>query len=114
MIDALIQGRVHGKPQDRTGASGKAFTVAKLRAADANGEALFVDVVAFSNTARAALLALDEGESAAIAGPITVRVWIDKEGNPHPSLSVVAHHVTTPYHVRRKRQATAPEGDSTY
>lgn len=32
MIDALIAGKLRGKPQQRTGQSGKPFVVAKVRA----------------------------------------------------------------------------------
>ena len=34
MIDALILGRLYGKPQQRTGKTGQPYVTAKLRAAD--------------------------------------------------------------------------------
>lgn len=54
MIDGLIGGKVYGKPAERAGQSGKRFATAKVRAAGGDGESLFVNVIAFSDTARAA------------------------------------------------------------
>ena len=54
-----------------------------------------------------ALLALGDGESVALSGELTPKVWTGKEGTARPSLDMVAHAVVTPYHVTRKRQAVA-------
>lgn len=108
MIDALIQGRIFGQPTQRTGQSGKPFTVAKLRTATKD-DALFVSVIAFDEQAQRALLALSDKDAAAIAGELTPKVWTDKEGNARPALDLVAHAVLTAYHVQRKRQASEPD-----
>lgn len=62
MIDALIQGR---QPQQSTGASGKPFVMAKVHTPTTNGDAVFVNVICFSQTAQAALLALGNGDAIA-------------------------------------------------
>lgn len=105
MIDALIAGKLHGQPQQRTGSSGKPFTTAKVRAAAGNGEALFVNVIAFSRTAQDALMALGDGDSVSLSGELTPKVWTDREGQARPAVDLVAHAVLTAYHTRRKRQA---------
>jgi single-stranded DNA-binding protein len=105
MIDALVAGKLYGKPAQRTGQSGKAFVTAKVRAPVSDGDALFVNVIAFSVTAGAALLALDDGDSVAVCGTLTPKVWTDKDGNARPGLDMVAHVAQSPYHVKRKRQA---------
>src|SRR5688572_28500704 len=102
MIDALIGGRLHGKPQQRTGQSGRPFTTAKLIAASGNGESLLVSVVAFADHVQSALLALDAGDSVAVAGPMTAKAFL-REGQPKPSLDIVAQSVLSPFHVTRKR-----------
>lgn len=109
MIDALIGGKLHGKPVQRTGQSGKTFATAKLRAAMGEGETAFCNVIAFDAGVQAALLALDDGDSLAISGPLTVKVWTPPNGEPRPALDIVAHAVTTAYHVTRKRQAVRGE-----
>ncbi|SOY48372.1 single-stranded DNA-binding protein [Cupriavidus taiwanensis] len=109
MIDGLIGGKVFGKPGERTGQSGKRFVTAKVRAAGGDGESLFVNVIAFSDSARAALLALDDGDSVALSGSLTPKVWTDKNGETRPALDMVAHAVLTAYHVKRKRQAVQPQ-----
>ena len=105
MIDALIAGKVFGTPTERTGKSGKPFAVAKVRVTAGDGESLFVSVIAFDAAPCAALLALGDGDSVALSGSLTPKVWTDKEGNARPGLDMVAHHVLTAYHVTRKRNA---------
>ena len=109
-IDALISGKLHARPESRTSKNGKPFATAKLRAAAGDGDSLFVNVIAFEQAAVAALLALDAGDSLAVAGSVTPKVWTDKEGTARPALDVVAHQVLTAYHVQRKRRAMQPAG----
>lgn len=114
MIDGLIGGKVYGKPGERTGQNGTRFVTAKVRAAAGDGESLFVNVIAFNADARAALLALDDGDSVSLSGTLTPKVWTDKNGDAHPALDMVAHAILTAYHVKRKRHAVqrqaAPAG----
>lgn len=110
MIDALIAGKLYGQPAQRTGKSGKPFAVAKVRCSAGDGESLFVNVIAFDDDTCTALLALCDGDSVALAGALTPKVWTDKQGNTRPTLDIVAAQVLTPYHVTRKRKAVANEG----
>ncbi|MFM0501870.1 single-stranded DNA-binding protein [Paraburkholderia caffeinilytica] len=108
MIDGLIGGKVFGKPAARTGQSGKAFVTAKVRAAIGDGDAMFVNVIAFSSVVQEALLALDDGDSIALTGVLTPKVWTDRNGEARPALDMVVHGVLTAYHVQRKRRALQP------
>lgn len=110
MIDALIAGKLYGQPAQRTGKNEKPFAVAKVRCAAGDGESLFVNVIAFDGDTCNALLALGDGDSVALAGTLTPKVWTDKQGNARPTLDMVAHQVLTPYHVTRKRKAVLNEG----
>jgi len=105
MIDALIAGRLYGAPQSRTSKNGNVFAVAKVRTSMANGESSFVNVIAFNEVAVTALLALSDGDSAAIAGELKVSIYTDKTGAARPALDLTAHAALTPYHATRKRQA---------
>ena len=107
MIDALIGGRLYGKPQSRTSKNGNPFATAKVRTPMANGESAFVNVIAFSDSTRAALLALVEGVFFALAGKLKVSVYTDKDGQSRPSLDLTAFAVLTEYDVQCKRQAVA-------
>lgn len=113
MIDGLIGGKLHGKPAQRVGQSGKAFVTAKVRTPTANGDALFVNVIAFSESVGASLLALDDGDSVSISGALTPKAWTDRSGEVKPSLDIVAHAVLTTYHVTRKRQVVNGKQTST-
>ena len=107
MIDGLIGGKLHGKPAQRMGQSGKAFVTAKVRTPTMNGETVFVNAIAFSESVGASLLALDDGESVSLSGALTPKAWTDRSGEAKPSLDLVAHALLTPYHVTRKRQAVS-------
>lgn len=93
MIDGLVAGRLYGESERRIDKAGKAFSVAKVRAATNDGEILFVNVIAFEESLCAALALMRDGDSVALAGGLTPRVWIDKQGNARPALDMVAHRL---------------------
>jgi len=105
MIDGLIGGKVYGKPVKRTGPSGKPFVTAKVRTPTAAGDPLFVNVITFSEGVGDTLLALDDGDSVSLSGALTPKIWTPPNGEPRVVLDMVAHAITTAYHVSRKRQA---------
>ena len=105
MIDGLIAGKLYGQPAERIDKSGQPFAVAKVRATAGDGENLFVNVIAFDDAPVAALLAMGDGDSVALAGSLTPKVWTDKQGETRPSLDMVATQVLTAYHATRKRRA---------
>ncbi len=113
MIDALIADRLHGKPVERTGPSSKPFAVCKVRTPLQDGETAFVSVIAFDPGVCRLLLAMDAGDSVALSGTLsgtlTPKVWTDLDGAAKPALGLVAHSLTTVYHVSRKLQS-AREG----
>ena len=109
MIDCIVAGKLFGTPQAKTGKSGKPFTVAKVRAATADAETIFVNVVAFSDTAQVALQALGDQDAVSLAGTVTPKVWTDRNGQARPALDMVAAQVMTAYSVTRKRKAMQPE-----
>jgi len=105
MIDGLVSGKLCGMAQERTGKSGKTFVTAKVRAAVSNESASFVSVITFEDKVKSALLALGDGDSVALAGTLTPKVWTNKEGNARASLEMMAHGVLTAYEVKRRRAA---------
>ncbi len=107
MIDGLIGGKLHGAPVERIGQSGKRFVTAKVRTPANDGEAVFVNVITFSDSVGNSLLALDDGDSVSLAGAMTPKAWNDKNGEARPALDMVAQAVLTPYHVARKRLHTS-------
>ena len=105
-IEALILGKLHQRAEQRTSKAGRPFVTAKAHAAAGEGEAVFVNVVAFGNTACAALLALEAGDTVALAGTLKAGAWIDREGAARPSLDMVAAQVLTVYALKKKREAS--------
>jgi hypothetical protein len=112
MIDALIAGRLWGAPVERETTTGKRYATAKLRASTRDGEAYFVNAIAFDSVAVAALLALQDSDSAALSGELTPKAYAGKDGSPRVSLDLLVHAVLTEYHVARKRRAVR-EPDAT-
>lgn len=113
MIDGLIGGKLHGKPVQRTGASGKPFVTAKVRTPTTAGDTLFVNVICFAESVGAILLALDDGDSVCLSGALTPKVWTDSKGESRSVLDMVCHAAITSYHVQRKRQAARELEDAT-
>ena len=110
-IEALILGKLHTGAEQRTSKTGRPFITAKVRASAGDGESLFVNVIAFADTASAALLALEVGDSLALAGTLKAGAWTDREGNTRPSLDMVATQVLTVYGLKKKREASAQASD---
>ena len=113
MIDGLVSGRLYGTAQVRTGQHGTHVVTCRVRASAGDGESLFVNVIAFDDTVKDALQALDDGDSVSLAGALTPKTWIDKQGNAKPALDMVVHAVLTAYHVQRKRRAIRGETGQT-
>ena len=93
MIDGLVAGRLYGEAERRTDKAGKAYSLAKVRASTAEGEVLFVNVIAFDDDLCASLHRLRDGESVALSGSLNPRVWTDKQGHARPALDMVAHRL---------------------
>jgi single-stranded DNA-binding protein len=94
MITALCAGKLYGTPVERTSRDGKhRFVTAKLRAAQEGGEALFVNLACFSDSAKAGLLALDDGDACTVTGTLTLTVWTDGNGRARPQASVRVERV---------------------
>lgn len=109
MIDALIAGKIHGQPTQRTSKAGKPFALCKVRVTTGSEDSIFVSVIAFDSDPVNAIMALNQGDSVALSGTIKPGVWTDGQGNAKPTLDMTAHQVLTAYHVNRKRRAVAKD-----
>jgi single-stranded DNA-binding protein len=105
VIDVLAAGKLIGAAVERTASSGKIFVTCKLRVADSDGEAQFINVVAFDDSVKSALLALGDGGSVSVSGAMKVSTYETRDGTTRISMNVVASAVLTPYHAKRQRDA---------
>lgn len=108
-IEALILGKMQARAEQRTSKAGRPFVTAKARAAFGEGESVFINVICFSESAGAALLALDAGDAVALAGTLKPGAWTDRDGNARPSLDMVAAAAMTAYGLKQKRAAAQAE-----
>lgn len=108
MIDGLVAGKVFGQPKQGQGKNGM-YATAKVRVTT-DQDTIFVNVICFNEKTCTQLLALNDGDSVALSGSLTPKVWEAKEG-ARPVLDMVAHGVLTAYHVSRKRKAIQGEPD---
>lgn len=104
MIDALISGKLHESPIQRTSRNGNAFSTCKVRVAMKSDETVWINVICFASEAQASLQALDAGDSVALSGELTVSTYEARDGSVRPSLNLTAHAVLTTYHVQRRRK----------
>lgn len=111
MIDALLSGRLAADPKEGTASNGNRYATARVLVTTGGEDRLSVSVIAFDAATVAGLLALKQGEAVTLAGELTPKAWTDKDGNAHPSADMKAHALLTPYHVQRRRQAMAGEGN---
>lgn len=106
MIDALLSGRIYGRPKEGTSRNGNTYVTAKLRVT-AGETSNFCSVITFAESVKSTLLALGDGDSVALAGELSVGTYVVRDGSSAISLDLKAHAALTPYHVTRKRKAVA-------
>ena len=104
MLSVLCSGSLVADPKSRTSATGKAYATASLRCPAEDSEAMLVSVIAFSADAVAAILALQRGDSCAIAGRGKLSQWTGQDGSEKHGLSVTADKVLTVYAAGKLRK----------
>lgn len=93
MIDGLVAGRLMGDASRRIDKAGRTYIVARALARNRADEEFIVNVIAFDDAPGAALLALADGDALTLAGALTPKVWLDKQGVHRPSLDLIATRV---------------------
>jgi hypothetical protein len=93
MIDGLVAGRLMGDASRRIDKAGRTYIVARVLARNRADEEFIVNVIAFDDAPGAALLALADGDALTLAGALTPKVWVDKQGVHRPSLDLIATRV---------------------
>lgn len=109
MIDAIVTGKLFAAPASLTSKAGNPFAKVRLLVGTSDGGSLFVSLVCFDEKLIGQLLALDRGDSLAVAATLTPKAYLDRNNEPAASLDGVIHHITTPYHISRKRQLIKPK-----
>ncbi len=84
MIEGLVTGTLMGMAEQRQGKNDTSFVVAKVKATPGEGESLIVNVIAFATEACAALLALDEGDTAGGLRGADAE-GLDRQARQHPA-----------------------------
>ena len=111
MLDALVGGTVQGTPQRRPGKAETTFVTARVRAlAGDNDTVVLVTVIVVDEAAGSALLALADGDAVSLAGSITPKVWIDKQGIARPAIDMVAQQVKSPDQLQQRQAAAQQHG----
>ena len=104
MLSVLCSGSLVSDPRERTTAAGKAYATAQIRVPAEDTDPMLVSVIAFNVEAVTALLALQRGDSVAIAGRAKLTTW-EKDGEQRHGLSVTADRVLTVYAAGKARKA---------
>lgn len=110
MIFALINGVLFGAPEQRTAKSGKPLVTATIKSQA--GESLqWIRVSAFSESARAELMRLSDGDALAAQGPLKVELYQPEAREARVSLSIVADLVLALRQPPRPRATKKTEPD---
>jgi single-stranded DNA-binding protein len=111
MLTILASGTLVADPVERRSANDKPYVTCAVRVPAEDAEAMMISVIAFSESAVAALLALAKGDALAIAGRAKLSSWI-KGGEEKQRLSVVADKVLTVYAGGKQRKAARETEDA--
>ena len=90
MIEGLVAGNIWGDPEKRMGKSNSIFVGAKVRAQGTQPDLVIVNVIAFDAQVCKDLLALRDGDAVSLAGSLSPKVWVDKQGVSRAALDMVA------------------------
>ncbi|GAB2875748.1 hypothetical protein GCM10027093_08970 [Paraburkholderia jirisanensis] len=96
MLNGLISGTLLNTPREGFSRSGSPYVAAKVRVVDRDGTTRPVNVVAYADNARNALLPLDEGDSLAMTGELTLDMW-DAGDKMKLTIGLIAYKVTSLY-----------------
>ena len=88
MIEALLMGKLTGAPEPRTSKGGRPYVQARLRVPIGAEDSVFVRLTAFSESVCSALLALGDGDAAAVSGTLKPGAWVDRDGAAKPNLDL--------------------------
>jgi len=103
MLSVLCSGSLVSDPRERTTTAGKPYVTASMRVPAEDAEAMLVSIIAFNADTVAAILALQRGDSVAVAGRGKLSSWT-KDGEEKHGLSVVADKVLTVYAAGKQRK----------
>jgi single-stranded DNA-binding protein len=108
MIEALIQGQIVGEPQKRQTRDGKPFYTASMRVSAGDGDAFFVGLTTFSETAGERLATLSKGASLSAVGALEQYQYQGKDGTDKSGWRLTATEIMSVYQARKRRTS---EGD---
>jgi len=111
MLSILASGALVRDPHRRQTAAGKEYATCLLRCAIEDGDPVLVSIIAFDADVVAALLALQKGDSCAIAGRAKLTEWTGKDGGEKRGLNVTADRVLTAYQAGKQRKASREAED---
>ena len=109
-IHALVAGALFKLPEQRLSKTGKPFVTGTIRTKDGDSFQ-FVRFIAFSETAQAELLRLDDGDAISAQGTFKAETY-EKDGEHRISLSLIADQVLALRQPPRERRAEPAPQDT--
>ncbi|MFO1126351.1 MAG: OB-fold nucleic acid binding domain-containing protein [Methylocystis sp.] len=109
----LLQGKLERAPESRISRNGNGFLSATLRVATGS-ELQFWRIFVFSESARAELARLGEGDALAVQGTPKFEIWRPEGGEPRVSLGVTAEHVLALKQPPRERKPKSEKKPQQY
>lgn len=108
----LVSGNLFRKPEQRTAKTGKAFVTATIKCRD-GAETSWWKICAFSESACAELMRLDDGDGLSVQGRLEIAQY-EQDGATRLRLSCIADHVLAvrpPPRESKAKAETKPRSD---
>jgi single-stranded DNA-binding protein len=110
-VSILISGSIFKEPTQRTGKTGRPYTTCTIKAAAAdNASSDFWSVLAFGDTAGAALMLLAVGERCSIQGSLKLEIYTASDGQKKISRTIFCDHVLAVRQPPREKKKAAAVG----
>ena len=109
---ALISGAWSCAPESRTAKSGKAYCTATIKVA-ADNATDYWSILAFSESAKAELLRLGDGDKISAQGSFKVELYTARDGQTRINRTIFADHVLALRQPPRERKPKTAPADAT-
>lgn len=107
MIAALISGKIYGQPTEREARNGNVYLTFKVRAPCRDNTSQFVSIMCFETAVIDILRNMSEGDPIALIGELSASAYSNKNGEPQPSLQLIATQALSVHQVKRRRAASS-------
>jgi hypothetical protein len=106
-VDVIVQGRLRGTMEIKN-PRGKSYATFVMYAIDQKGASVRINCITFIGAVIEKICILEEGDSIAITGEISIGTWIGSDGIARQGLDVTVHTAKSAYHMAMGSRRKTP------